>query len=69
MPFSEQTDSNCGIYKVSGSRLCRFTDYPDCFYSMDFYSLQAHAAKEWHPKLGHTVSFHIPSYSQINIIR
>ena len=27
-------------------------------------SLQAHAAKECHLKLGHTASFHIPSYSQ-----
>jgi hypothetical protein len=34
-----------------------------------FQSLQAHAAKEWHLKLGHTASFHIPSYSQFNIIR
>jgi len=32
-------------------------------------SHQARAAKEWHLKLGHTASFHIPSCSQFNIIR
>jgi hypothetical protein len=28
-----------------------------------FQSLQTHTTKEWQVKLGHTTSFHIPSYS------